>query len=134
VLGISRFEIGTPDVFRRWDVLGPAGEPAGLGMLLAALDGGDPERIGPLLHNDLARAAADLDPRLGPLEDAMRSAGVLGAAVSGSGPTVMGLCRDEAHAHEAAARARPAFDRVEVAASAPVGAEIVSVRVTAPGR
>ena len=56
----------------------------------------------------------------------MREAGVLGSVVSGSGPTVAGLCRDEAHAREVAARAGTVFARVEVVASARAGAEVVA--------
>lgn len=125
VLGISDFGIATPEVFRRHDLLGPA-ERGPLDALIAALAAGEPERIAELLFNDLARAARDLEPRLGPIEEAMRASGVLGSVVSGSGPTVVGLCRDEAHARAAAARARGSFDRVEVAASARAGAEVAA--------
>jgi 4-diphosphocytidyl-2-C-methyl-D-erythritol kinase len=55
----------------------------------------------------------------------MTQAGALGAVVSGSGPTVAGLCRDEAHAEEVGARAASAFKRVEVVRSASSGAEVL---------
>jgi 4-diphosphocytidyl-2-C-methyl-D-erythritol kinase len=41
-------------------------------------------------------------------------AGALGAVMSGSGPTMLGLCRDEEHATQVARAARAAFARVEV--------------------
>jgi 4-diphosphocytidyl-2-C-methyl-D-erythritol kinase len=124
VLGISEFGIGTPDVFRRYDELGP-GQPGRLDELLRALASGDPGDVAPLLYNDLARAARALEPRLAPLQEAMTQAGALGAVVSGSGPTVAGLCRDEAHAEEVGARAASAFKRVEVVRSASSGAEVL---------
>jgi hypothetical protein len=40
--------------------------------------------------------------------------GALGAVMSGSGPTMLGLCRDEEHATQVARAARAAFARVEV--------------------
>ena len=128
VLGVSAFGIGTPEVFRRYDALQP-GTVSGRGQpdeLLAALAAGRPEDIAPLLFNALAPAACDVEPRLRRLEEAMREAGVLGAVLSGSGPTVAGLCRDEAHARDVAARAGALFDRVEVVASARAGAEVVA--------
>jgi 4-diphosphocytidyl-2-C-methyl-D-erythritol kinase len=135
VLGISRVGISTPEVFRRYDVLAsgradgplmPEAERWSHGALLAALASGEPRDIAALLRNDLVPAARDVEPDLGRLEEAMRAAGVLGAVVSGSGPTVAGLCRDEAHAREVAARAGAAFDRVEVVASARSGAEVLA--------
>ncbi len=58
------------------------------------------------LENDLQRAALSLRPDLEPTLDALRDAGALGAAVSGSGPTCFGLFEDRAAA-EAAASAIP---------------------------
>jgi 4-diphosphocytidyl-2-C-methyl-D-erythritol kinase len=111
--------------FERGDQ-GDQGDQRRLDELLGALAAGKPEHVAPLLLNGLAPAARDVEPRLGQLEEAMRAAGVLGSVVSGSGPTVAGLCRDEAHAYRVAARAAPAFGRVEVAASARAGAEVVA--------
>jgi 4-diphosphocytidyl-2-C-methyl-D-erythritol kinase len=142
ILGTSPFGVSTPAVFRRHDELraaaaaGHATEepvagrvaegPAALGNLLGALAAGDAAAIASCLRNDLVPAARDLEPRLAPLETAMRDAGVLGSVVSGSGPTVVGLCRDEAHAREVAVRAAPAFARVEVVSSARRGAELAT--------
>jgi 4-diphosphocytidyl-2-C-methyl-D-erythritol kinase len=134
VLGISAFGIGTPGVFRRHDEQGPADGPsrAGIDDLLAALAAGEPEAIAARLRNDLAAAARAVEPRLEELERTMRAAAVLGSVVTGSGPTVAGLCRDEAHAREAAARVRGAFDRVEVVVSTPAGAEVLGSGPTGP--
>jgi 4-diphosphocytidyl-2-C-methyl-D-erythritol kinase len=148
VLGISDFRLSTEDVYRRFDELaagapptpsppGGAGdarsealEQAESGLLRPAklIDGltsGYPKVVGAALRNDLERAAFDLIPKLGGLKHAMRAHGALGAVLSGSGPTIAGICRDEAHAEEVAARAAPTFDRVEVVASTLAGATVV---------
>ncbi|HEU5002899.1 MAG TPA: 4-(cytidine 5'-diphospho)-2-C-methyl-D-erythritol kinase [Actinomycetota bacterium] len=155
VLGISAFPLATPDVYRRFDELAveggaSSGEPGvgedavgaadgaggavGAGglvrpnKLVEALAAGHPKALAPLLRNDLQAAAFDLAPRLRGPAEGLRSAGALRVVVSGSGPTLAGLCRDEAHAEEVAARAEPAFDRVEVVASTPLGAEVIARR------
>jgi 4-diphosphocytidyl-2C-methyl-D-erythritol kinase len=55
------------------------------------------------LDNDLQRAALSLRPDLATRLAALRDAGALGAAVSGSGPTCFGLFGDRAAAGRAAA-------------------------------
>ena len=52
------------------------------------------EALGAALHNDLEVAAFHLRPELAEARDAFLAAGALGAIVSGSGPTVVGLARD----------------------------------------
>lgn len=133
VLGISSFPLSTADVYRRFDELGgaeerPAEELRRPNRLLEALAAGHPKALAPLLRNDLQAAALDLAPVLRGRAEGLRSSGALGVLVSGSGPTLAGLCRDEAHAEEVAARAEPAFDRVEVVASTQLGAEVIARR------
>ena len=55
------------------------------------------------LENDLQQAALSLRPDLEARLDALRGAGALGAAVSGSGPTCFGLFADRSAAEAAAA-------------------------------
>jgi 4-diphosphocytidyl-2-C-methyl-D-erythritol kinase len=57
-----------------------------------------------LVANDLEAAACALRPSIADVLAAVRDAGALAAAVSGSGPTVFGLFADEAAAEAAAAR------------------------------
>jgi 4-diphosphocytidyl-2C-methyl-D-erythritol kinase len=59
------------------------------------------------------------------LKGTMASAGTLGAIMTGSGSAILGLCRNEAHAREVAARVSDVFWRVEVAAGTERGAEVV---------
>ena len=65
-----------------------------------------PEDLAAAIENDLQRAALSLRPDLEPTLDALRDAGALGSAVSGSGPTCFGVFEDRAGA-EAAASAIP---------------------------
>ena len=54
------------------------------------------------VENDLERAALALRPELGAMLAQLRSAGALGAAVSGSGPTCFGLFAERSAAEAAA--------------------------------
>jgi 4-diphosphocytidyl-2-C-methyl-D-erythritol kinase len=65
-----------------------------------------PQDVAGLVANDLEQAACALRPSIRGTLEAVRGAGALAAAVSGSGPTVFGLFADEAAA-EAAAQAVP---------------------------
>ena len=132
VLGISSFPLGTADVYRRFDELGledaaggGRGRPERPVKLARALVTGHPKEIAACLRNDLEVAAFDLAPTLPALRKELLSAGAIAATMCGSGPTIAGLCRNEAHVEEVAARASAAFDRVEVVASAGLGAEVV---------
>lgn len=65
--------------------------------LVRALPGG-PRAIAPRLVNALEAAAARLWPGLGGVKAALLEAGALGAVMSGSGPTVIGIARSPAAA------------------------------------
>jgi 4-diphosphocytidyl-2-C-methyl-D-erythritol kinase len=56
------------------------------------------------LENDLEGAAFSLMPELAPRKEALRAAGAVGALMSGSGPTMFGVCRSPEHAEEVCAR------------------------------
>jgi 4-diphosphocytidyl-2-C-methyl-D-erythritol kinase len=70
---------------------------------LRRLAGADPIQLVAALENDLQQAALSLRPDLEKHLEALRAAGALGAAVSGSGPTCFGLFMDRRAAEEAAA-------------------------------
>jgi 4-diphosphocytidyl-2-C-methyl-D-erythritol kinase len=103
VLGLSRAQLSTPGVYRRFDELdapkAPLGVPDGLMNALAA---GDAEALGPHLVNDLQPAAIDIVPELEHTLRTGRSLGACGALVSGSGPTVAFLAKDEGSADDIA--------------------------------
>jgi 4-diphosphocytidyl-2-C-methyl-D-erythritol kinase len=71
---------------------------------LRGLAGSGPEELVAALENDLQPAALSLRPDLESRLDALRAAGTLGAAVSGSGPTCFGLFADRPAAERAAAQ------------------------------
>ena len=88
VLALSHHGLSTPAVFREFDRISPP-RPTGIDPgLLAALAGGDVHSVGPLLGNDLQRAAVNLQPELADVLAMGREAGAAGALVSGSGPTI----------------------------------------------
>jgi 4-diphosphocytidyl-2-C-methyl-D-erythritol kinase len=70
---------------------------------LRALAAAAPAELAAGLENDLQQATLSLRPELTARLDSLRSAGALGAAVSGSGPTCFGLFADREAAEQAAA-------------------------------
>ena len=117
VVGIDHERLATEDVYAHFDELGLAAplEDRRPDDLLAALAAGDTGRLAATLHNDLEPAAFDLLPALAKSKQRLQEAGALAAIMSGSGPTVLGLCRDEDHATSVARAVRAGFARVEVA-------------------
>lgn len=111
VLGISFRPLLTKEVYDAWDKMEPV-DDAGSAPMTFALGSGDVDEIADLLHNDLERAAFSLWPELADKKQAMIDAGALGAALTGSGPTVFSIVRDESHAGAVAAKVREHFDLV----------------------
>lgn len=100
-------ELSTSEVYRWFDQAG--GEdppPGGPEALIGALPGGDPGEISRHLFNSLQRAACILAPEVEELLASALRAGAEGALVSGSGPTVFLLARDEDGATALEARMR----------------------------
>jgi len=100
VLAISEGGLSTPSVYAELDrqrETGPVGLVSDPSEVLAALRRGDAVALGRALRNDLQPAALTLKPSLRQVLDAGRDLGALGAVVSGSGPTVALLARDDAH-------------------------------------
>jgi 4-diphosphocytidyl-2-C-methyl-D-erythritol kinase len=116
VLGLSARSLGTAEVYGAHH---PAAPAPPVDPLLAALAAADALRVAALLHNDLERAAFRLRPELAEAKQALLGAGALGAALSGSGPTLFAVVHDEGHAREIAAAVEGNFDRVEVVTSRP---------------
>ena len=102
--------LSTPEVYRRFDQLRPdAGEPTPSDAVLRALTSADPALLAQALHNDLQPAALDLRPELAEVIAAGEAAGALRGLVSGSGPTCVFLCSDEASAEVVAADLRGSY-------------------------
>ena len=68
------------------------------GTMATALRSGDAVMLAATLANDLEPAAIDLRPELAAVIATAEAHGALKAVVSGSGPTVAALVRDEADA------------------------------------
>jgi 4-diphosphocytidyl-2-C-methyl-D-erythritol kinase len=119
LVAIDAEGLDTAAVYQRYDELGPARPLAGRRpvQLEQALAAGDVVRIGAALANDLEPAAFDLLPTLKSGKERLVEAGAVGAVMSGSGPTLLGLARDEEHAGQLARAVRSSFARVEVARS-----------------
>lgn len=117
VLGISHSPLQTGDVYRAWDDLKPSSEAKSAPMVLA-IGAADVEGVASLLHNDLEGPAFSLRPELVAKKQAMLDAGAAGALLSGSGPTIFGIARNEASARTLATGIQDSFDRVEVIQSA----------------
>lgn len=106
VLALADGQLSTPAVYAELDRQRAAGDdqpqqPA-LDAVPAALDSGDPDRLAPLLGNDLQPAALALAPYLRDTLAAGERAGALAGLVSGSGPTCAFLARDSRHARQLA--------------------------------
>ncbi len=132
VLALPEGGLSTPEVYAQLDrqrETGPVGLVRDPAQVLTALRSGDAVALGRSLGNDLQPAAVALRPGLRLLLDTGRDLGALGVVVSGSGPTVALLARDEGHAVDlAAALAGHGVCRAVRRADGPVpGARVVEV-------
>jgi 4-diphosphocytidyl-2-C-methyl-D-erythritol kinase len=97
VLALAEGGLSTPAVYAECDRLRAGRDvpaPAVPSALMQALRTGDPAALGAALHNDLQPAALSLAPDLERTLEVGRGERVLGALVSGSGPTVAFLVPD----------------------------------------
>ena len=118
VLGLSSEPLYTRDVYSRWEP-DESREAVGSAPITLALGGGDIGEIASLLHNDLEPAIFSIRPELAEKKEALVEAGALGAAVTGSGPTVFGVAASPDHAEDIASRTARYFDRTLVVGSQP---------------
>jgi 4-diphosphocytidyl-2-C-methyl-D-erythritol kinase len=98
VLALADGTLSTPAVYAACDRLRQGrvlAEPRVSDELMTALRAGDAALLGAALENDLQEAACRLRPRLRQVLDLGVERGALGQVVSGSGPTVAFLVRDE---------------------------------------
>lgn len=121
--------LSTPSVYRAFDELAGAEvpDPHVPERLLMALEKGDPDLLAEALTNDLQAPALTLRPDLAQTFADGEEAGALAVQLSGSGPTILMLCRDAAHAREVAgAMQAKAYDRVWTAPGPVAGAHVVT--------
>ena len=98
VLVAQDFPVLTADAYRWWDEGGETGPETG--SLLAAISEGRVQDLAMGLFNDLEPVVASRNPAIARAKHHLLEAGALGVVMSGSGPTVAALARDEAHALE----------------------------------
>lgn len=123
--------LSTPTVYRRYDeraaeqgAVPP--EPQVPEGLRHALRTGDVAWLAAELHNDLAEPALDLRPDLSRTLDDGREVGALATLLSGSGPTVLLLCEDAAHARIVSLGMRDrGHERLHVVPAPVAGAHVV---------
>jgi 4-diphosphocytidyl-2-C-methyl-D-erythritol kinase len=131
--------LSTPDVYGEFDRL-HAGRrtppPEVPDALLSALAGGDAERLGAALTNDLQPAALSFRPDLDDLLRAGLDCSALGALVSGSGPTTAFLCRSPGHAEHVGRALEGIADRAGLDLAAPIVVKgpVAGARVTGAHR
>jgi 4-diphosphocytidyl-2-C-methyl-D-erythritol kinase len=108
VLITSAGGLSTPAVYQRLDELRakdklePEFSPPIPEELIDALRIGGVAAIARLAHNDLQRAALDLNPELQDTLDRAKAAGALTALVSGSGPTIFAIAESRETANKIA--------------------------------
>ena len=95
------FGVSAADAYAWWDDDPVTGPDAG--VLIAALETGDVDLLGHSFFNDLQPGVVARHPEVDEIVDAFLEAGALGAAMSGSGPTVAALARHFGHADTLAA-------------------------------
>ena len=86
--------VSTRDVFAGWKANKHAAHPDHAGMT-EALTCGDIYAIASRMYNVLEEVMPSARADIARIRDTMRDAGALGAVMSGSGPTVLGLFKDE---------------------------------------
>lgn len=101
VLALSGQGLSTPSVYQECDRLREGlsiATPQVSEPLMQALRAGDAKALGKALSNELQSAACSLRPALRLVLDVGIDYGALGGIVSGSGPTVAFLVKDDEHA------------------------------------
>lgn len=127
--------LSTPAVYQEFDRLTPGpGRPEISEHLMQALRSGNAVELGRALKNDLQPAALSLRPQLRRWLDIGDEYSALGSMVSGSGPTIAFLARDEEHALDLAVGATTSgFTGAILRARGPVaGARIGDERGSQP--
>ena len=114
LLGLSDVPISTKSAYSKWDDMNPhvpefatsldyAGALAADPRLRATVEGfasGDLERLGRCVFNDFEKSVYPLYPVLSIIKENLLLSGAFGAALTGSGSAVYGICGSRGHAEE----------------------------------
>ena len=104
VLVIPKARLSTKEVFSTAEFDLTAPKPSSTMVAHALRNGPDLSGLAKGMWNDLEPEAIRRCPVIHALHSGLRNAGCLGTLMSGSGPTVFGLCHDAAHATQVAHR------------------------------
>jgi 4-diphosphocytidyl-2-C-methyl-D-erythritol kinase len=115
VLAFPVEHVSTSQAYARLESLPRPAPRATVAQVLAALAGGDPAALAPLIHNDFEYAVADR-PWFQNAMTLLTESGCLRAFLTGSGSTVVGLAASAADAAKSA-RAIQTFIRCEVSST-----------------
>lgn len=88
--------------YAAWDRQGGQAGSTDFEALAAAVVQGDAAGVAAHLGNDLQAPVEAMCPPVAELISGLREAGALGAVMTGSGPWVLGVCRDRQHARDVA--------------------------------
>jgi 4-diphosphocytidyl-2-C-methyl-D-erythritol kinase len=91
VLAPFVFGVSAADAYSWWDERPETGRDAG--ALIAALEAGHDDLVGPALFNDLQGPVVRRHPEIAAVSERLTSLGALGTVMTGSGPTVVALAR-----------------------------------------
>ena len=118
LLVLPSVEISTKLAYSKWDDIHPdapvlstslgfAGTLAAdsrLRDVVEAFSSGDPEELGRCIFNDFEKSAYPSYPGLSIIKENLLQSGAFGAALTGSGSAVYGICGSRGHAEEVRAR------------------------------
>ena len=90
------------------------GPPGCLDSMIGAIVRADADAVASILFNGLQETVFRLHPPIAVLAEALVRTGALASLLSGSGGTVFGIARDEAHARAVAAALPPGYWRAVV--------------------
>jgi 4-diphosphocytidyl-2-C-methyl-D-erythritol kinase len=100
VLAVPPFGVSTREAYGRIDYRLIARQRHHTDTLIRALLRNDVDGVAQSMHNDFERIVFAMHPRCAQLKQELLDAGCLGAVMSGSGSTVVGIARDKEHARE----------------------------------
>lgn len=113
VLVTPEAEISAREAYAR-AIIGLTSRAGFIKLVCSAIQDRDPGALGRALRNDLEPGVVVLCPEVGRLEASFRERGAIGAVMSGSGPTVVGVVRLRDDAERIAASLEGAGRRIHV--------------------
>jgi 4-diphosphocytidyl-2-C-methyl-D-erythritol kinase len=92
ILIVPGFPVLSKDAYEWADRSRPAGRDTGMDEMLDALKRGDIDSVGRTMRNDLEGLSLEREGALSGFKERLIAGGAAGAAISGSGPALFGIC------------------------------------------